>query len=317
MTKGGRGKRRRSAQPSGSRPLIRSVREYLRLIGGGLLIGLPLLFTMEVWWHGFLLPSWKILGLFAVGFVVVIGYTALTGFRRESTWTEVIIDSIESMGIAVVLAATALFVLGRIDVGTGLRDAVGKVALEAIPIAFGASVASGQLSPSGEDGDDQGSPATDGGPVGPYGRLLVAAGGALLFALNVAPTEEPMLLGVEAEWWRLLLAMLASYGVTLALVFYADFPGGRSSDPGDSPLDHPLVETLAAYAISLVVALGLLWAFGRTDGVSLRAIVGQTVTLGIVACFGAAAGRLLIGGASGSGSGSGSGGSSATSPGAG
>jgi putative integral membrane protein (TIGR02587 family) len=271
-------------------------------MGGGLLVGLPLLFTMEVWWHGFLLPSWKILALFVVGFAIVIGYTALTGFRRESTWTEVIIDSIESMGIAVVLAAVALIVLGRIEGGTSLRDAVGKIALEAIPIAFGASVASGQLSGSGDDAGDQGSPATKGREVGSFGRLLVAAGGALLFALNVAPTEEPMLLGVEAEWWRLLLAMVASYAVTLALVFYADFPGGRPSEPGDSPLDHPLTETLAAYAISLLVALGMLWAFGRTDGVALPAIIGQTVTLAIVASFGAAAGRLLIGGGSSSGS---------------
>lgn len=286
-------------------------------MGGGLLVGLPLLFTMEVWWHGFLLPSGKILVLFAVGFAIVIGYTALTGFRRESTWSEVIIDSIESMGIAVILAAVALFVLGRIEGGTSLRDGVGKIALEAIPIAFGASVASGQLSGAGADAGDQGSPATEGrGDVGTFGRLLVAAGGALLFALNVAPTEEPMLLGVEAEWWRLVLAMVASYAVTLALVFYADFPGGRSSEPGESPLAHPLTETLAAYAISLLVALGLLWAFGRTDGIGLRAIIGQTVTLAIVACIGAAAGRLLIGGAGPGSGGSGSGGSGSRSRGA-
>jgi uncharacterized membrane protein len=51
---------------------------------------------------------------------------------------------------------------------------------------------------------------------------------------------------------------------------------------------------MAAYAVSLLVAFGLLWAFGRTEGMSIGAIVGQTVTLGIVASIGAAVGRLLI-----------------------
>ncbi len=67
-------------------------------------------------------------------------------------------------------------------------------------------------------------------------------------------------------------------------------------DVGDSPMDHPITETVAAYVVSLLVSLLLLWAFGRTDGASWTAIVGQIVMLGIVASFGAAAGRLLVGG---------------------
>ena len=56
-----------------------------------------------------------------------------------------------------------------------------------------------------------------------------------------------------------------------------------------------MTETVAAYAVSLAVSLLLLWSFGRTDGASWSAIVGQTVMLGFVAAFGAAAGRLLVG----------------------
>jgi uncharacterized membrane protein len=55
-------------------------------------------------------------------------------------------------------------------------------------------------------------------------------------------------------------------------------------------------ETIAAYAISLLVSLLLLLAFGRTDGVALPVILGQVIMLGLVASFGAAAGRLLVGG---------------------
>lgn len=302
-------KRSRAAKAASDRDdLSTTLRQLLRAVGGGLLIGLPLLFTMEMWWHSFLLPSWKIVVLLSVAFVVVIGYSAVSGFRRERTWAELLIDSVQTMGIAAVVSVAALLLLGRIGADTGLRDSVGKVALEMIPIAFGVSLAGTQLAGGGggdgdgdgsaeedEDAQDQGSDATDGAGVGAFGRLFVAAGAALLFALNIAVTEEPVLLGVSAEWWLLLLVIAASLAMTLAIVFYADFRGGRSPQHGDSALDHPLTETIAAYAISLLVSLLLLWSFGRTDGVSASAIVGQTVMLGFVAAFGAAAGRLLVG----------------------
>lgn len=276
-----------------------TVRDLVRATGGGLLVGLPLLFTLEMWAHSFLLPSWKIVVLIGLAFVVVVGYSAVSGFRRDRTWTELLIDSVETMGIAAVVATVALLLLGRIGFETGLRDAVGKIALEMIPVAFGVSLAGTQLaSPDDdpEDAADQGSEVADGNGAGAFARLFIAGGAGLLFALNIAPTEEPMLLGVEAEWWLLLLVIPATLAITFALVFHADFRGGRSLEVGDSPLDHPLTETLAAYAVSLLVSLLLLWAFGRTDGASWSAIVGQTIMLAVVASFGAAAGRLLIGG---------------------
>ncbi len=278
--------------------VTKSVRDLVRAVGGGLFIGLPLLFTMEMWAHSFLLPSWKIVVLIGVAFVVVVGYSAVSGFRRERTWGELLIDSVETLGIAAVVAAVALLLLGRIGLETGLRDAVGKIALEMIPVAFGVSLAGTQLASPEDDADDadQGSSVGDDVGVGTFGRLFVGAGAALVFALNIAPTEEPMLLGIEAEWWLLLLVVPATLAMTFAIVFYADFRGGRSLEGGERPLDHPVSETLAAYAVSLLVSLLLLWAFGRTDGVSASALAGQTVMLAVVASFGAAAGRLLVGG---------------------
>jgi len=287
-----------SKQTQQDTSVAKSVRDLVRAVGGGLFIGLPLLFTMEMWAHSFLLPSWKIVVLIAVAFVVVVGYNAVSGFRRDRTWGELLSDSVETLGIAAVVSAVALLLLGRIGLETGLRDAVGKIALEMIPVAFGVSLAGTQLAAPDdpEEAADQGSSVGDGAEVGILGRLFVAAGAALVFALNIAPTEEPMLLGIAAPWWLLLLVVPATLAMTFAIVFYADFRGGRSFEGGDSPLDHPISETLAAYAVSLLVSLLLLWAFGRTDGVSTSAIVGQTLMLAIVASFGAAAGRLLVGG---------------------
>lgn len=268
--------------------LSNSLRDYTRAVGGGLIIGLPLLFTMEVWFHGFILPWWKLLFLLGIAFVIVLGYNSVAGFRRERSLFELAVDSVSTIGLGIVVAFVALVVLGRIDVDTSLRDAAGKVALEAIPIAFGASVATTQMS-GGEAGEKE-SP-----PPGPFHRLLVAAGGALLFALNVAPTEEPVMMAVEAGPWLLLLVMAASVVLTFALVFYADFGGRNRSRRDGGLLDRPVTETIAAYAISLGVALLLLWAFGRTDGAGAGFIAGMTVMLAVVASVGAAIGRLLVG----------------------
>jgi putative integral membrane protein (TIGR02587 family) len=224
--------------------------------------------------------------LLVVGFVIVVGYNSIAGFRRERTVAELLADSVSALGLGVVLAFILLVLLGRIDGATSLRDAAGKVALEAIPIAFGASLAAAQLG-GPQDGETQGG-------TGPFGRLFVSAGGALFFALNVAPTDEPLILGIEAPSPLLLAVMATSIVVTFVLVYYADF-GGRTRS-GRGVLEQPWSETVAAYAVSLAVALLLLWSFGRTDGVSLVAIVGMTVMLGVVAAVGAAVARLLVGG---------------------
>jgi putative integral membrane protein (TIGR02587 family) len=262
-------------------------RAYIRATGGGLLVGLPTLFTQEVWSHAVLLPAWKILLLLGLAFVVVLGYNGITGFRKDSTTGEVVIDSVEAMGIGLVVSLVALIVLGRIDAGTSVRDAVGQLALESIPIAFGASLARAEL------GGDEGG-GRQGRRFGPFERLFVAAGGALLFSHNVAATEESVMIGIEASPGMLLGLMATTLLVTLALVFVAEF-GGRSHR-GEGILGHAVAETVAAYAISLGVAWVLLWSFGRIDGAGLPAVLGMTVGVGTFASLGAAVGRILIAG---------------------
>ena len=276
-----------------------TARDHLRAIAGGLLVGLPLLWTMEVWEDGAVLGPGKLLALLAIGFAVVIGFNALAGFRRDRTWIEVLVDSVQAMGLSAIVAAAALAVLGRLDPSLGLRTLAGRIAIETIPVAFGMSLAATVM---GEPDDEGGGPRAR-TAVGSLGRLLVAGAGALYFALNIAPTDEVRMLAAEASPLQLLGAMVAGFGIGLAIVFHAEFRGGAGADVrrGDGPLESPLGETAAAYALALVVSLVLLWAFGSTDGADAGAVVAQTVMLAIVAAFGAAAGRLLVGGAAGDG----------------
>lgn len=286
-------------QPGPGESIPQTLRQLVRGIAGGLLLGLPPIFTMEMWVHGFMLESWKIVALIAFTFAIVIGYNAFSGFRLERTWPDLIVDSVETMGIAAVVSAVALLLLARIDPGIGLHAAVGKIGLQMIPVSLGVSLAGSQLADpedEGEEAADLGSPVGAAGKIGAYGRLLVAAGAALFLSLNIAPTEETMFLVVSMTWWLLILIVFASLLMSYAIVFYADFRGGRKSAVGDNPLDRPLTETIVAYAVSLLVSALLVWAFGRTEGTTAFVIVAQIVLLGVVAAFGSAAGRLLLGG---------------------
>ena len=263
-----------------------SIRDYVRAAGGGLVVGLPLLFTMEVWWHGFALPWWKILLLLGIGFGIVVGYSSIAGFRRERTATELVLDSVVALGLGVVIAAVALVLLGQIDGSTSVREAAGKIALESIPIAFGASLAATQLGGEASDEDDG---------TNPLERLLVAAGGALIFALNIAPTEEPMMLGIEAPFWLLALVVAVSIVVTYAWIFFADFGGRRRT--GTGILGQPVVRNgHCLRGEPLSYRLCCCGPLGDFDGAGPGPIMGMLVMLTVVAAVGAAVARLIVGG---------------------
>jgi putative integral membrane protein (TIGR02587 family) len=277
------------------RSIDETVRDHLRAAVGGLFVGLPLLWTLEMWEHGSTLPPLKLLLLFGLAFIIVVGFGAVSGYRRERSWFEIIIDAVQGTGLSIVVAAAMLSVLGRLEPELGLPTLVGRVGFLSIPVAFGSALAATVLSEHEEGGGRE--------PVGPIGRLFVAAGGALYFAMNVAPTDEVRVLGAEADVPLLILAIVSSLVISLAIVFIVELPGGmgrsRSGSRGRGPLDKPVGETVAAYAIALFVSTVLIVSFGLNDGLGLRALTGYVVMLGTMASFGSAAGRLLVGGESG------------------
>jgi putative integral membrane protein (TIGR02587 family) len=274
-----------------SRSIRETARDYLRAAIGGLFVGLPLLWTMEMWAAGAALPPLKLLLLMGLAFVVVFGFNSVSGFRPEGTWVGNLVDSVQGMGISIVVAAAMLYLLGRLEPELGLSTWVGRIGLLSIPVAFGTALAATVLSEP-QRGDRP--------PVSSTGRLLVAAGGALYFALSVAPTDEVRVVGSEAGIPLLLLVIVASLFIGFATVFEVELPGGRrgskSGTRGRGPLDSPLGETIAAYVIALLVSTVLIFSFSTSHGLGLRALVGHIVMLGSLATIGAAAGRLVVGG---------------------
>src|SRR5690606_30357873 len=118
---------------------------------GGLLFSLPLLYTMEIWRIGFLSDPGALLAYVGVTLLLLLGYNRYAGMRRDANWWEVFVDSIEEMGIGLVVAAAVLFMLGQLTFQMSLFEVVGKIVAESMTVAVGVSIGTAQLGLS-EDG---------------------------------------------------------------------------------------------------------------------------------------------------------------------
>lgn len=266
--------------------------EYARGVAGGLIFGLPMLFTQEVWYQGFIIPAWR-LGLFLIfQYLLLLGYVYFAGFREERHFPGVAFEAVEALGLAFIVSAFVLFVMGRFAPGMSLEEILGRIILETIPVSIGVAVASAQL---GEEREEDKKKKREQAAPGTLGQYVIAAGGAVFFAVNFAATEEITIIGVEVNWWHAILIIILSLVVTYGTVFYADFKGIAKRRDVDRILETPIGETAAAYALSLVISVAILFLVGRVSiDDSLIGIAYQVIVLGFPASLGAAAGRLLI-----------------------
>lgn len=268
-----------------------SLREYGRGLAGGLLFSLPLVLTMEMWWAGFIAEPWRLLALLAFTFVLLLGYNRFAGIRHDASWTEVAIDSVEELGLGLVTAAGLLFLLGRIGPGFSFDESLGKIVVEAAVVAIGFSVGTAQL---GEETDDVG--MGDKTPSHSWrlvGHLVICFCGAVLFAANIAPTEEIVMIAIETSPFRLLGLMALSIAIGSVILFFTEFKRSGAIVRVEGTTDV-VIGTTVTYAIALAASAIILLFFGRFDGASLAVCVREIVVLAFPAVIGASAGRLLL-----------------------
>ncbi|HYJ86704.1 MAG TPA: TIGR02587 family membrane protein [Pyrinomonadaceae bacterium] len=274
------------------RKVTESLQEYGRGLAGGLMFSLPLLYTMEVWWAGFIAHPYRLLVYVLATFVLLLGYNRYAGLRRDSSIAEVAIDSVEEMGIGLFLAALILFLLGRINLEMPFGEIAGVIVAEAATVAIGVSVGTAQLGAGGKEDEGMGkSSASDHPHFG--AQIVFAFCGAVLFAANLAPTEEIVIIGIQTSWVKIIGLALISLMIAFLILHYSDFKGAQEFVRADHPT-LILLGTLVTYAIALSVSALILWFFGRFDGVTMFTALTQTVALGLAATLGASAGRLLL-----------------------
>jgi putative integral membrane protein (TIGR02587 family) len=261
-----------------------SAEDVMRGVAGGVLLGVPLLYTQETWLHGRSISPVIILGGLLGTFAINVALSYYVGFRPGRTHRP-IEDALVGMGLSVLLSVLLLLLLDRVGQETDLENVLGVAALTAIPVSIGFSIGVALAPRSGAEKSEE---IPSGG-----GDLLVAAGGALVFALNIAPTEEPILLAAELDGVRLGLLVVASLVLPYLMVFFAEFGGRDRRVASDGATQGPLTETLLAYAVAFVVCAAMLAMFGRMDELN-GAATARVVTLAFPASIGAALGRMLI-----------------------
>lgn len=284
------------AREAGAPPISESIAEYGRGLAGGLLFSLPLLYTMEVWWSGFIASPARLLVYLLAVFLLLIGYNRFAGMHPGTTITEVVIDSVEELGLGIITSATVLFLLGRIGPAIEFSELLGKVIVEAGIVAIGFSVGTAQL---GDEGNGEAESQRDSKPEesdqapGFGNQVVISTCGAVLFAANVAPTEEIVLIAEGTSPSRLVVLALLSLAVGALVLYFSGFAGSGRHARVDSKLDV-IAGTVITYAIALATSACMLWFFGRFDGIAAHTIAAQIVVLAFPGVLGASAGRLLL-----------------------
>lgn len=275
--------------------------DFIRGVSGGFLFGIPLLYTMEVWWIGSSVSMLRVLLALVLTFGIVLMLNQTAGFRQisNSNLKTAAMDAVEAMAIGILCVATILVLLRQITLETPLNEALGKVIYEGVPFALGVALANQFL--SGEDSQDtshQTRPAkqTDGrtlnATLSDIGGTLI---GAMIIAFNIAPTDEiPMLAAaVQGPW--LLGVMGASLLISYAIVFEAGFANQLKRQQQRGIFQRPASETIASYLVSLLAAMAMLVFFDKLNGQDPWQLwLSYTILLGLPATVGGAAGRLAV-----------------------
>lgn len=260
-------------------------RDLARAFGGALLFSLPLLMTMEMWWFGFVLEPFRLAVFLLAALPLLVGLAFYAGFSaRHRGLGHALLDTAVALAVGFLAAAAVLGLLGVLEAGAPPRQIAGQLILQAVAGAMGALLAGRQLSAGRDEIGDE-SEAT-------YpGELFLMVAGALFLTLNMAPTEEMVLIAYRMSAVHVVALLLASLLLLHVVVYSIGFAGQEEQG---RPLAAFFHYTLPGYALCLLVALYVLWVFGRTDGQGLAETVDAMVVLGFPGSLGAAAARLLV-----------------------
>jgi putative integral membrane protein (TIGR02587 family) len=274
--------------------------DLIRGASGGFLFGIPLLYTMEVWWIGSFISPLRMLLAVVLTFFTVLLLTQTAGFRQSNDvyWLDSIIDSIEALTIGIVCAGLVLLLLQEITLEVPLREALGKLLYESTPFTLGVALANQFLkkdeSRAGtpEHGHTSRKSKALNATLSDIGATLI---GAMIIAFNIAPTDEIPMLAAKVSGLWLLAVMGTSLLVSYCIVFAAGFTNQQQRQQHRGIFQRPLSETIAAYLVSLIAAMLMLLFFEkiRLDD-PWQLWLSLTILLGLPASIGGAAGRLAI-----------------------
>lgn len=259
-----------------------------RAFGGALIFSLPMLMTMEMWWLGFSMQSWKLALLLVMTIPLLIGLSHYMGFEDTFGFKDDAVDAFVALAVGFFAGATSLGLFSVIDFSMSIEEIVGKISIQAVPGSIGAMFAHSKLGGSDENQQEKQRHA------GYFGEIFIMAAGALFLAFNVAPTEEIMLIGHQMSPWHSIALVVVSLLVMHAFVYSVEFQGSAPIPEGISRRSIFLRYTVVGYAVVLLMSAYILWTFGRTADLPIGQVISLLVVLGFPGAVGAAAARLIL-----------------------
>jgi len=276
--------------------------DLIRGASGGFLFGIPLLYTMEVWWIGSSVKPPRILLVMLFTFAIIFLLNRTEGFRKvnDTNALNAAMDSIEAIAIGITCTGLILFLLREIDGSSPLSETLGKLIYESIPFALGVALANQFLGDDRQSGNQpkqqnkrRSSNSTQ------FNATLTDVGGTLIGAtvigFNIAPTDEVSMLATAVSGPWLLAVMFTSLIISYAIVFQAEFSNQDKREQQQGIFQRPLSETFASYIISLLAAAMMLLLFDRLSWSDpWQQWLSHIILLGLPTTIGGAAGRLAV-----------------------
>jgi putative integral membrane protein (TIGR02587 family) len=266
---------------------------FLRAFAGAYIFGIPLLFTMEMWWIGEYASGAQLLAFVGVALIANLGLTYAAGFKLESTFGTTIDETVDAVAVGIIGATIMLATLNQIRPGDPLDSVLAKIVIQAVPLSIGASVANQVFGARGDEKDRQGE--SNGKTLAPWQAFFSDVGatiiGGIFIGASIAPTDEIPMIAAALDYWHLIAVVVFSLLVSYGIVFASGFDG----ELDEGLFQHPFTETMLAYLVSLSVSFGALYLFGQvTFDEPLLSIAEQVLVLGVPTTVGGAAGRLVI-----------------------
>lgn len=280
------------------------ITEIISGASGGFLFGIPLLYTMEVWFIGSYVQPSILLSILGITFILILLLNRIEGFRTQESETlpGAIAETMETLAIGLACATLMLIILRRIDFQTSLIEALGKIIFEGVPfslgVAFSRSLLSGDAEVDLDAHQSQPSQSSNGHRLiwqDTLADLTATLIGALFIAFSISPTDEVTVLAASASPLCLLIIIAASLLISYGIVFASTITNYQQRRQQQGLFQTPQSETVISYLISLIAGMLMLWffqkvAFSDPWFVWLR----YGIILALPASIGGAAGRLTV-----------------------
>lgn len=275
---------------SGGNETTKFLTGLARGLAGALLFALPMLMTMEMWFLGLYVNRTRLLLLCLLNLPLLIVLARRIGFEKTSSWRQAIRDALTAYGLGIAVSAAILLVLGILNDQLTASTAVAKIALQSVPASIGALLGRSQLGAHSEEKEQD-----DGdGETGYLHELFMMMVGALFLNLNVAPTDEMIVIAYKITPFHTACIVLISIALMHGFVYALHFKGSHGLSDKSAWWHSFIRFTMPGYVIALAVSIYALWTFERLDHTSLSQILTAAVILGFPASIGAAAARLIL-----------------------